>query len=64
MLICMNPGLDFRYCRQKDEKEFTMDTRELRQMLDGVPLDTPEVREWIQGYLMEQTQMTCGGVTQ
>lgn len=64
MLICMNPGLDFRYCRQKDEKEFTMDTRELRQMLDGVPLDTPEVREWIQGYLMEQTQMICGGVTQ
>ena len=39
-------------------------TRELRQMLDGVPLDTPEVREWIQGYLTEQTQMICGGVTQ
>ena len=48
----------------KDQKDFTMDTRELRQMLDGVPLDTPEVREWIQGYLTEQTQMICGGVTQ
>ena len=33
-------------------------------MLDGVPLDMPEVREWIQGYLTEQTQMICGGVTQ
>ena len=64
MLICMNTGRDFRYCRQKDQKDFTMDTRELRQMLDGVPLDTPEVREWIQGYLTEQTQMICGGVTQ
>lgn len=64
MLICMNPALDFRYCRQKDKKEFTMDTRELRQMLEGVPLDTPEVRAWIQGYLTEQTQMICGGVTQ
>ena len=64
MLICMNTDRDFRYCRQKDQKDFTMDTRELRQMLDGVPLDTPEVREWIQGYLTEQTQMICGGVTQ
>ena len=64
MLICMNTDRDFRYCRKKDQKDFTMDTRELRQMLDGVPLDTPEVREWIQGYLTEQTQMICGGVTQ
>lgn len=30
MLICMNTDRDFRYCRQKDQKDFTMDTRELR----------------------------------
>lgn len=64
MLICMNTDRDFRYTRQKDEKSFTVDTRELRRILDGVPLDTPEVRAWIQGYLTEQTQMICGGVTQ
>lgn len=64
MLICMNTGRDFRYRRQKDGKEFAVDTRELRKILEGVPLDTPEVRAWIQDYLTEQTQMICGGVTQ
>lgn len=64
MLICMNTDRDFCYRRQKDGKEFTIDTRELRKILEGVPLDTPEVREWIQDYLTEQTQMICGGVTQ
>lgn len=64
MLICMNTGRDFRYCRQKDGGEFTVDTRELRKILDGVPLDTPDVRAWIEGYLTEQTQMICGGVSQ
>lgn len=62
MLICMNTDRDFRYRLQKDGKEFTVDTRELRQILDGVPLDTPEVRAWIQGYLAEQTQIVCGAV--
>lgn len=62
MLICMNTDRDFRYCRQQDGKGFTVDTRELRQILDGVPLNTPEVRAWIQGYLAEQTQLIVESV--
>ena len=31
-----------------------MTEEELRQVLEGVPLDTPEVMEWIEGSLEEQ----------
>ena len=35
-----------------------MDTRELRQILgEDVPLNDPEVSEWIAGYLEEQTAL-------
>ncbi|HIT53655.1 MAG TPA: sensor histidine kinase [Candidatus Fimivicinus intestinavium] len=61
MLICMNTDRDFLYRRSRDENSFAVDTRELRAILGDVPLDTPEVREWIQDYITEQTQMLCGG---
>ena len=59
LLITCNPKLDFLFTRSyrgagEDRREFTLDTRELRQVLGEVPLDTPEVMEWIDGYLREQ----------
>ncbi len=64
MLICMNTDRDFLYRRSRDKKSFQVDTRELRVILGDVPLDTPEVREWIQDYITEQTQMLCGGAVE
>ena len=40
---------------------FTLDTRELRAVLEGVSLDTPDVLEWISAYLKEQSQIIYGG---
>ena len=53
-LIRLNPGVDFLYRHQRDGREAVLDTRELRQVLEGVPLDTPDVMEWIEGSLTEQ----------
>ena len=55
-LIRMNPDRDFRYVRRYNDREFALDTRELREVLGDVPLDTPEVAAWISGYIEEQTQ--------
>ena len=52
-LIQMNPDLDFVYRRSIDGKEFKLDTRELREMLEGVPLNTPDITVWIREYLAE-----------
>ena len=53
-LIRLNPAVDFFYRHQRDGREAVLDTRELRQVLEGVPLDAPDVMEWIEGSLTEQ----------
>ena len=56
LLITCNPRIDFVFIRTTDSGEFTLDTRELRQVLgEDVPLSDPEVVEWIDGFLREQT---------
>lgn len=53
-LIQGHPDTDFLFVHQKDEKEVRLDTRELRQVLEGVPLNTYDVICWINEYLREQ----------
>lgn len=36
-----------------DEKHFEMDTRAIRSLLGGVPLNTPDVLQWIGEYITE-----------
>ncbi len=55
-LIQGHPDTDFLFCHRRDEKEVLMDTRELREVLQGVPLNSYEVLQWIEGYLREQYQ--------
>ncbi len=61
MLITMNTDRDFIYHRQRDEKEFTLDTREIKQILGDVPLDAYEVSEWLKDFITENTNEICGG---
>ena len=42
-LICGNPQIDFLYIHKIDENEFILDTREIREELEEVPLNNPEV---------------------
>lgn len=53
MLIQMNPDIDFVYTHSVNDAEYKLDTRELRKQLDGVPLDTTDVLDWIKEYLAE-----------
>lgn len=54
-LISVNPDLDFVYIRTVDGKSFTLDTRELRAVLEGVPLNTPDVLIFIRDMINENT---------
>ena len=60
-LIGCNPTLRFIYRCRVDEKEFTLDTDELRQTLQDVPLNEPEVLQWIREYINENTEEIHGG---
>lgn len=49
VLVAGSPGVDFRYIRIRDDRRFEVDTRQMRGILGNVPLDAPEVIEWIGG---------------
>lgn len=53
-LIQGHPDVDFLFIHTTDLYEVRLDTRELRTVLEGVPLNSFEVLEWIRGYLEEQ----------
>ncbi|HIZ54642.1 MAG TPA: ATP-binding protein [Firmicutes bacterium] len=60
MLISCNPEIDFIYEYTLDGRQFVLDTRTLRETLEGVPLNMPEVTEWIRGFLQENTEELQG----
>ena len=55
-LIRLNPGIDFLYRHTVDERSFELDTRSLREVLDGVPLSEPDIMDWIDANLTEGIQ--------
>ncbi len=56
MLITMNLHIDFVYIRKLDEKQFTVDTRQLKEILGDVPLNEYSIAEWIKDYITENTK--------
>ncbi len=57
-LIVYHPDTDFLYRYTVDDRSFTLDTREMREILGGVPFDVPEVSAYIKEYLSENKQET------
>ena len=55
-LICVNPNVDFVYVSKIGEKSFTMDTREFKQVLNGVDINSLEVLTFIRDYINENQQ--------
>lgn len=55
-LITMNLHIDFLYRRKLDNKEFTVDTRQLKEILGDVPLNEPSIAKWITQYINENTK--------
>ena len=56
-LIQGHPDTDFLFRHQRDCKSVELDTRELREVLEDVPLNSYDVMEWIRGSLQEQYEM-------
>ena len=52
-LITSYENIDFVYYHRVNEKEFTIDTREIKGILGEVSLNEPEVVLWLSGFLNE-----------
>ena len=53
ILITMNEQIDFIYTYSTQNKAFSLDTRELRQILGDLPFSSPEIKDFIKSYLIE-----------
>ena len=62
-LIVMHPECDFLYTYQYDERQFSLDTREFREILGDIPFDTPEVSAYLKQYLSENESEVNPGQT-
>jgi len=55
LLLCVsNPEVRFVFLYQDDGKEFALDAGEIRELLDGVPINHPEVIDFLEQYLDER----------
>lgn len=52
-LITAYEGIDFVYRHQVNQRNYELDTKEMRQILGGVPFSQPEVVLWLTEFLKE-----------
>lgn len=58
LLIQMNETIDFVYTVKKDGEEFVCDTRQLKEIMEGMPLSDLNVVQWIKEFIREnQTEI-------
>lgn len=53
LLITMNPDIRFLYTYVLDDKVFSLDTNQLKEVLGDLPFNIPEVSNFIKEYLIE-----------
>jgi hypothetical protein len=54
LLMVANPQIDFRYQRIINQNTIVFDTREIREALEDLPLDHPEIRKHLKSLLEAQ----------
>ncbi len=53
LIVCNPDKPDFEFAYKTDDGEYRLDTREIREILDGVPLNEPDVVSWLKENLTE-----------
>lgn len=61
LIQCHEKETDFIYRHRYNGRSFDLDTRQLRQTLENVPLSEPAVVFWIRDYVNEHLQEIYGG---
>ena len=57
---CTDCDMVFKFVA--DEEEFVFDTRELKEQLEGAPIDEPYVLQFVKEMILENTTIILGGV--
>lgn len=61
-IVC-NLDIEFEYIHIVDKQEYRFDTRDVKRILgEGIPLNAPEVAQWIKNDLTEGIDALNGGI--
>lgn len=60
-IISSAPSIRYVYKHITDNGEFALDTDEVKTMLEGIPIDSPEILMWLGEYLTENLNSIEGG---
>jgi hypothetical protein len=60
-LVIFNPDIDFLYSMNLNGNCFELNTKEMREILEGIPFNTHEVASYIREYLRENTATVLNG---
>lgn len=52
-MIAGSPEIDFRYEHRKDGKQYILDTRSIKEVLEGIPINNPEVLSYLKEDLIK-----------
>ncbi len=55
-LVVYNTHIDFEYTYKVGNESFTLSTPKMKEVLGGIPLDAPEIVEYIRDFLKENTE--------
>ncbi len=62
MLIMENPNNRYVFTMSSLKGEYVFDTDQIKDVLDGTPIDEFEILQWIKGYVDDHTFEIFGGV--
>jgi len=61
-LIAMRPDVDYIYRHCVGDREFTLDTREIKKTIEDVPINNPMIINWIKAFINDNLKEINGGV--
>lgn len=61
VLVASNPSVDFVYVHTTPLGRLQFDTKEIRQRIGALPIEHPDVIDWICSYIGEGLNEICGG---
>lgn len=56
LMVLMHPDINIKYIHVHNGKEYILDTKEVKEVLDGVPFDEPDVTQWLKENIYEGIQ--------
>jgi len=59
-LLLGNEEINIRYCHQKDGLTFEFESREMKEVLDGLSFQNPDVYQWLKEFLTEGENSLTG----